>query len=101
MLFLTSCTDNMNNYMSAKFYYLDGVESKVQKVKKDETINVDIKLNVTKGEVYITLEDEDDNEIFKTYTSDTFEFTAESDTMIKATVHAEKASGSYKVTFEK
>lgn len=111
VMLLVSC-DNMNytrigghsetlNSMKGKFDYFSGTNSKSTKVKEGEIVNVIVELNVEEGEMYVTVQDSDDNELFRTDVSDNFEFAADSDTKIKATVHAKKAGGSYKVEFEK
>lgn len=106
--FLSSCDftrigwhSNAGNSMSGKFDYFNGDRTKKIKVKKDETVNIIIDLTVKKGEIDVLIEDKDGNEIFRTDKSDTFEYTANSDTKVKSTVVAKKASGGYKVSFIK
>lgn len=113
-LFLSSCgsmhfgnftgigwhNENLNS-ASGKFNYFSGKKDKSMKVKEGESVNVVIELNTEKGEMYVVVEDSEKNELFETTTSDTFEYTADSDTKLKATVHAKKAGGSYDISFEK
>lgn len=111
--FLTSCDlsnieftrigwhDNIGNEMWGKFDYFNGDRSKKIKVKKDETVNIVIDLTVNKGEMYVVIEDNNGNELFRTDKSDTFEYTADSDVKIKEIVYAKGANGSYKISVEK
>lgn len=87
--------------MSGKFDYFSGDENKSIKLKKGEAVSVIVELNVVEGEMYVTVEDNNGNELFNTDKSDTFEFTADEDTKITANLNAEKAGGSYRISFEK
>lgn len=89
------------NSASGGFNYFIGQKDKSMKVSEGESVNVIIELEVNKGEMYATVVDSDGNELFITTTSDTFTYTADNDTVLTATVHAQKAGGGYKINFEK
>lgn len=91
----------VGNTMSGKFDYCNGNYSKSVDVKEGETVSVTVELNVEEGEMYVVIDDKDGNQLFTTDENDTFEFTADSDTKLKATLCAEKAGGSYKISFNK
>lgn len=107
-LLLASCNftrigghSRTGNSLSGKFDYCNGEYSKSVEVDKGETVNATVELNVEKGVMYVDILDENDNIIFTTDVSNTFEFTADTDTKLTATMHADKAGGSYKISFEK
>lgn len=100
-LLLASCNTQYNTSLYDDVYYMNGVNSKSVEVNEGETINVTVELSVRKGEMYVDISDGYDNVIYTTDVSNTFEFTAEHDTILIANVNATKASGRYKVTFEK
>lgn len=107
-LFLTSCNytrvgghSRVGNTLSGRFDYCNGDYSKSINLEQGETVSVGIEINLEAGDMYVTVNDDSGNELFNTTTSDTFEFTADSDTKITATLHADKAGGSYQISFKK